>query len=390
MSELSSQPATLPAILALANGDVFYGYSRGAVGYTVGEVVFNTAMTGYQEIITDPSYAEQLVTLTCPHIGNVGVNPHDAESKRAWIAGLIVREFSPVVSNWRATESLDDYLKSENIIAISGIDTRQLTRLIREQGAQNGCIMAGTIDVDAAIAHAKNFPGLQGKNLTELVSTTEIQSWNEGTLLPFNQKKAVPIEYHAVVYDFGVKRQILRLLVDHGCKVTVVPANTSFETVLSLTPDGVVMSNGPGDPAACLNAIQLTKQFLEKNIPFFGICLGFQLVALACGGNTFKMKFGHHGANHPVQELSSGRVYITSQNHGFAVDEATLPDVFNVTHRSLFDGTLQGIAHKTKPAIAFQGHPEASPGPQDVCGLFANFVELMREYRRNNLNPRIS
>jgi carbamoyl-phosphate synthase small subunit len=378
MSEIDRQQMRVPAILALANGSVFSGYSRGAMGHTVGEVVFNTSMTGYQEIITDPSYAEQIVTLTYPHIGNVGVNPDDCESGRAWVAGLIVREISPIVSNWRATQSLDDYLKAQNIVAIEGIDTRRLTRIIREQGAQNGCIMSGTTDATAALQHARAYAGLQGKDLAKVVSTTEISRWEQGTL-----KLTAPVEsqakhrFHVVVYDFGIKQQILRLLVDQGCHVTVVPAQTSVEQVMALKPDGVAMSNGPGDPAACGYAIEFIRQYLERNVPFFGICLGFQLLALACGGKTFKMKFGHHGANHPVQNIATGRVFITSQNHGFAVDETCLPESLRITHRSLFDGTLQGMAHKTKLAIAFQGHPEASPGPHDVCEMFAEFIKLM-------------
>lgn len=374
------QQTRVPAILALANGSVFSGYSRGVSGHTVGEVVFNTSMTGYQEIITDASYAEQIVTLTYPHIGNVGVNPSDAESNRAWVAGLIVREFSPIVSNWRAMQSLDDYLKTQNIIAIEGIDTRRLTRIIREQGAQNGCIMTGTTDATEALKHACGYAGLKGKDLAKVVSTTEITRWEEGTLplAPVVTRVKPASRFHVVVYDFGVKQQILRLLVDQGCHLTVVPAQTTVEQVMALKPDGVVMSNGPGDPAACGYAIEFIRQYLEKNVPFYGICLGFQLLAIACGGKTFKMKFGHHGANHPVQEIATGRVFITSQNHGFAVDEASLPESLQITHRSLFDGTLQGMAHKTKPAIAFQGHPEASPGPHDVCVMFEDFIQLMQ------------
>lgn len=366
------QQNRVPAVLALANGSFFSGYAGGASGHTVGEVVFNTSMTGYQEILTDPSYAEQIVTLTYPHIGNTGVNPEDCESYRAWAAGLIVREFSPIVSNWRAKQSLDEYLRTQNIIAIGGIDTRRLTRIIRDQGAQPGCIMTGTTDPAEALQYARAYPGLAGKDLAKVVSTQEIRIWDEGTTT-----QRPPIRFHVVVYDFGVKQQILRLLVDQGCRVTVVPAQTSVEKVLALKPDGVVMSNGPGDPAACDYAIEYTKQYLAKNIPFFGICLGFQLLGLAAGGKTFKMKFGHHGSNHPVQDLATGRVFITSQNHGFAVDETTLPRTLRVTHRSLFDGTLQGIAHVNQCAIAFQGHPEASPGPQDVCYIFKDFIEMM-------------
>lgn len=369
------------AILALADGSLFSGYTIGVDGQTVGEVIFNTTSTGYQEILTDPSYAEQIITLTSPHVGNVGVNTDDQESYRIWAAGLIIRELSPIVSNWRAKQSLEDYLKSEGIVAIAGIDTRRLVRLIREQGALNGCIIAGKdTDADWALHCARIYPGLKGRDLAKIASTRRIQTWVDGTL-DFEDKKKFKQQYnyHVVVYDYGLKRQILRLLIDNACSVTVVPVQTAVKEVLDLDPDGILLSNGPGDPAACDYAIPVIQEILEKGIPLLGICLGFQLLALACGGKTEKMKFGHHGTNHPVQNIITGRVYITSQNHSFAVDERKLPDVLRVTHRSLFDGTLQGITHKTKPAIAFQGHPEASPGPWDMQGIFKEFVELMNK-----------
>lgn len=369
-----------PAILALADGSVFSGEAIGANGQTVGEVVFNTSMTGYQEILTDPSYAEQMVTMTYPHIGNVGVNPQDVESQRCWAAGLIVRDYSPLVSNWRATQSLGDYLKANNIVAIAGIDTRRLTRILREKGAQHGCIMTGTTDPAGAIKAAQAFPSLQGKDLAKVVSCAQAYSWSQGVVnldAPQEKPLATHKAKHVVVYDFGVKQQILRLLVDRGCRLTVVPAHTPVQDVLALQPDGVFLSNGPGDPAACDYAIDNIRELLQHDVPVFGICLGFQLLALACGAKTRKMKFGHHGANHPVQDTRSQQVMITSQNHSFAVDEDNLPACLDVTHRSLFDGTLQGIAHKTKAAFAFQGHPEASPGPHDIVSLFDHFVELL-------------
>ena len=381
MSNLNPFNGRKPAILVLADGSLFSGYTVGAEGQTVGEVIFNTTLTGYQEILTDPSYTEQIVTLTYPHIGNVGVNTDDQESYRIWAAGLIIRELSPVVSNWRAKQSLEDYLKSEGIVAIAGIDTRRLVRLIREQGALNGCIMAGgSADVNWALECARAYPGLKGKDLAKFASTRRMQTWVEG-IFSFEDKKKFEQQdnYHVVVYDYGLKQQILRLLVDNGCSVTVVPAQTVVKEVLNLNPNGILLSNGPGDPAACDYAIAAIQEILEKNIPLLGICLGFQLLVLACGGRTEKMKFGHHGANHPIQNITTGRVYITSQNHSFAVDEKNLPDTLRVTHRSLFDGTLQGISHKNKPAIAFQGHPEASPGPRDMQGIFKEFVELMSE-----------
>ena len=380
MRDIDPLNGHLPAVLALADGSVFSGYSIGAKGHVVAEVVFNTAMTGYQEILTDPSYAEQMVTLTYPHIGNVGVNRGDQESDKIWAAGLIVRELSPLVSNWRADQSLEQYLTSQGVVAIAGIDTRRLTRLIREQGAQSACIMAGAPKVETAIAHAKSFAGLKGKDLAQVVGTREVKKWTEGTLDLGGEKKPDTAEkHHVVVYDYGVKRQICRLLVDSGCEVTLVPAQMPVDEVMALRPDGVLLSNGPGDPSACDYAIKNIQHLLEKDVPLFGICLGFQLLALACGAKTVKMKFGHHGANHPVQALDSKQVYITSQNHSFSVDEASLPATLRVTHRSLFDGTLQGITHKNKVAMAFQGHPEASPGPHDIRALFVHFVQQMKE-----------
>lgn len=368
-----------PAILALADGSVFRGSSIGASGHTVGEVVFNTAMTGYQEILTDPSYAEQLVTLTYPHIGNVGINANDKESSKIWSAGLIIRECSPIVSNWRSEMSLSEYLLNNKVVAIADIDTRRLTRLLREKGAQHGCIMAGEgIDEQRAIELAQGYPGLEGKDLAKVVSTAERYEWLEPTHSLDNHKSVHQNQlFHVVVYDFGVKHQILRLLVDRRCRLTVVPAETPVDDVLALQPDGVFLSNGPGDPAACEYAIHNIKVLLDRNIPLFGICLGFQLLALAAGAKSMKMKFGHHGANHPVVDNETQRVMITSQNHGFAIDDASLPKALDVTHRSLFDNTLQGIAHRDKPAFGFQGHPEASPGPHDIRDLFDRFIALM-------------
>ncbi|MBW5802780.1 glutamine-hydrolyzing carbamoyl-phosphate synthase small subunit [Coxiella endosymbiont of Ornithodoros amblus] len=368
-----------PAILALADGRVLCGYSIGADGQTVGEVIFNTTLTGYQEILMDPSYVEQIITFTYPHIGNVGVNMDDQESRRIWAAGLIIRELSPIVSNWRAQQALSDYLRSEEIIGIAGIDTRSLVRLIREKGALHGCIIAGDgAQAEQALKKARIYKGLKGRDLARAVSTTKAQTWQERSWNQTSVPNASSRDYQVVVYDFGLKQQILRLLVDQGCLVTIVPAETNVEEVIALKPNGVVLSNGPGDPAACAYAIETVRQFLEKGVPLLGICLGFQLLALACGAKTEKMKFGHHGANHPVQAAETRRVFITSQNHSFAVNENSLPATLRVTHRSLFDGTLQGIAHKTKPAIAFQGHPEASPGPRDMREIFEEFVKLMR------------
>jgi carbamoyl-phosphate synthase small subunit len=373
----------IPALLALEDGSVFRGYAAGATGETVGEVVFNTAMTGYQEILTDPSYAKQLVTLTYPHIGNTGVNVEDEESASVHAAGLIVRDVPRRASNWRSTESLPDYLKRHGIVAIAGIDTRRLTRILRDKGALNGCIVAGEqIDADAALAKARAFPGLDGMDLAKEVTVGESYSWNEGVYdldrTAFNQPSK---RFKVVAYDYGVKYNILRLLAEQGCDITVVPAQTPAADVLAMKPDGVFLSNGPGDPAACDYAVEATKQFLDAKIPLFGICLGHQIMGLAVGAKTLKMKFGHHGANHPVKDMDDGRVLITSQNHGFAVDPATLPANVRVTHTSLFDGSLQGFALTDRPAFCFQGHPEASPGPHDIGYLFDRFAALMQEAR---------
>ncbi|MBD8483658.1 MULTISPECIES: glutamine-hydrolyzing carbamoyl-phosphate synthase small subunit [Pseudomonas] len=377
---------TKPAILALADGSIFRGEAIGADGQTVGEVVFNTAMTGYQEILTDPSYAQQIVTLTYPHIGNTGTTPEDAESDRVWSAGLVIRDLPLVASNWRNTLSLDEYLKANNVVAIAGIDTRRLTRILREKGAQNGCIMAGDdISEEAAIAAARAFPGLKGMDLAKEVSTKDTYQWRSSVWdLKSDSHPDVPnseLPYHVVAYDYGVKVNILRMLVERGCHLTVVPAQTPAADVLALNPDGVFLSNGPGDPEPCDYAIQAIKEVLQTEIPVFGICLGHQLLALAAGAKTVKMGHGHHGANHPVQDVDSGVVMITSQNHGFAVDEATLPSNVRAIHKSLFDGTLQGIELTDKAAFSFQGHPEASPGPNDVSPLFDRFIESMAKRR---------
>lgn len=376
------------ALLALADGTTFVGTAIGAPGRTVGEVVFNTAMTGYQEILTDPSYCKQIVTLTYPHVGNVGTNDEDEEATRVFAAGLVVRDISLTVSNWRAMSSVQDYLRGHNVVAIAEIDTRKLTRILREKGAQNGCIMAGhTIDQARAIELARSFPGLQGMDLAKEVSTRDSYEWNAGVWNHAQDvKPARPdARFHVVAYDFGVKRNILRLLVDRGCKVSVVPAQTPADEVFALKPDGVFLSNGPGDPEPCDYAIAAIKAFCAQRLPVFGICLGHQLLGLASGARTSKMKFGHHGANHPVLDLEKGTVMITSQNHGFAVDEATLPGHVRATHRSLFDGSLQGIVRTDCPAFSFQGHPEASPGPHDVVGLFDRFVDLMAGSRQDSL-----
>ncbi|UGB47037.1 glutamine-hydrolyzing carbamoyl-phosphate synthase small subunit [Frateuria edaphi] len=372
-----------PALLALEDGSVFHGHAVGATGETVGEVVFNTAMTGYQEILTDPSYARQIVTLTYPHVGNTGVNPADAESTRVQAAGLIVRDVPRRPSNWRSTESLPDYLARQNIVAIAGIDTRRLTRILRDKGALNGCILAGEgVDAETALAKARAFPGLNGMDLAKVVSVREPYRWTEGVYdLDRATFTAPGTRYKVVAYDYGTKLNILRLLASHGCDITVVPAQTPAAEVLAMKPDGVFLSNGPGDPAACDYAIAATKAFLDAKIPLFGICLGHQLMGLALGAKTIKMKFGHHGANHPVKDHDDGRVLITSQNHGFAVDPATLPANVRVTHTSLFDGSLQGFALTDRPAFCFQGHPEAAPGPHDVGYLFARFAQLMQEAR---------
>ncbi|MGZ0716182.1 glutamine-hydrolyzing carbamoyl-phosphate synthase small subunit [Pseudomonas palleroniana] len=377
---------TKPAILALADGSIFRGDAIGADGQTVGEVVFNTAMTGYQEILTDPSYAQQIVTLTYPHIGNTGTTPEDVESDRVWSAGLVIRDLPLVASNWRNTMSLSDYLKANNVVAIAGIDTRRLTRILREKGSQNGCIMVGdNISEAAAIAAAQGFPGLKGMDLAKVVSVKEKYEWRS-TVWDLKTDDHATIEaaelpYHVVAYDYGVKYNILRMLVERGCRVTVVPAQTPASDVLALQPDGVFLSNGPGDPEPCDYAIQAIKDVLETEIPVFGICLGHQLLALASGAKTLKMGHGHHGANHPVQDLDTGVVMITSQNHGFAVDEATLPSNVRAIHKSLFDGSLQGIERTDKSAFSFQGHPEASPGPNDVAPLFDRFINEMAKRR---------
>ena len=372
-----------PALLALEDGSVFHGHAVGATGETVGEVVFNTAMTGYQEILTDPSYARQMVTLTYPHIGNTGVNAEDAESDKVHAAGLIVRDVPRLASNWRSTMSLPEYLKKHDIVAIAGIDTRRLTRILRDKGALNGCIVAGAdLDVDAALAKARAFPGLNGMDLAKVVSVSKRYDWNEGVYdldnTAFNQPSK---RFKVVAYDYGVKLNILRLLAEQGCDITVVPAQTPAAEVLAMKPDGVFLSNGPGDPAACDYAVAATRELLDAKIPLFGICLGHQIMGLALGAKTLKMKFGHHGANHPVKDLDDGRVLITSQNHGFAVDPATLPANVRVTHSSLFDGSLQGFALTDRPAFCFQGHPEASPGPHDIGYLFDRFAKLMQEAR---------
>ena len=366
------------AILVLEDGTVFEGESVGAPGLSVGEVVFNTAMTGYQEILTDPSYARQLVTLTYPHIGNTGCTALDDEAQQVWASGLIVRNVPRRPSNWRNQIALPEWLKARGIVAISEIDTRKLTRLLRDRGAQNGALMAGDVNVDTALEAARKFPGLKGMDLAKVVSTGERYPWTEGQLdLDRNAFVSASPKFRVVAYDFGVKLNILRMLAERGCDVTVVPAQTSAADVLALKPDGVFLSNGPGDPAPCDYAIAAIRTFIEQKIPTFGICLGHQLLGLASGAQTLKMKFGHHGANHPVIDIDSGRVMITSQNHGFAIDEATLPANVRVTHRSLFDGSNQGIALSDAPAFSFQGHPEASPGPHDVAPLFDRFISMM-------------
>lgn len=369
-----------PAILALEDGSLFRGISIGAPGHTTGEVVFNTAMTGYQEILTDPSYARQIVTLTYPHIGNVGANSEDEESGRVWAAGLVIRDLPLLASNFRSQWTLAEYLSERGVVGIADIDTRRLTRILREKGAQNGCVMAGDCDEERAVALAREFPGLKGMDLAREVSVSETYRWSEGTwTLGRGFEKAATAAHRVVAYDFGVKRNILRMLVDRGCELVVVPAETPAAAVLAMDPDGVFLSNGPGDPEPCVYAIDAIREIVATGIPVFGICLGHQLLALASGAATLKMKFGHHGANHPVQNLDDGSVLITSQNHGFAVDEATLPANLRATHRSLFDGSLQGIHRSDRPAFSFQGHPEASPGPREAGKLFDHFIELMAE-----------
>ncbi|MUK70540.1 glutamine-hydrolyzing carbamoyl-phosphate synthase small subunit [Aliivibrio fischeri] len=374
------------ALLVLEDGTVFHGQSIGADGSAVGEVVFNTSMTGYQEILTDPSYSQQIVTLTYPHIGNTGINSEDEESSSIHAQGLVIRDLPLLASNFRSEQTLSEYLKSQNIVGIADIDTRKLTRILREKGAQNGCIVAGTnLDEAFALAQAKEFPGLKGMDLAKEVTTSEAYQWKQGSWtltggLP-EEKADSELPFHVVAYDFGAKRNILRMLVDRGCRLTVVPAQTPAEDVLAMNPDGVFLSNGPGDPAPCTYAIEATKVFLEKGLPIFGICLGHQILALASGAQTVKMKFGHHGANHPVKDLDRDVVMITAQNHGFAADEETLPTNLRATHKSLFDGTLQGIHRTDKPAFSFQGHPEASPGPHDAAPLFDHFIELIQQHK---------
>ena len=373
-----------PAVLALQDGTVFHGTSVGADGQTIGEVIFNTAMTGYQEIITDPSYCRQIVTLTCPHIGNTGSNSSDMESSSIHVSGLIMRDSSLVASSWRSERSFGEMLRQGEVVAIADIDTRKLTRIIREQGAQSGCILTGDADTEKAVRHASKFPGIVGTDLAKFVTTERPYQWCHGST--FDRKARILSRriapYHVVAYDFGIKRNILHLLSDLDCRMTVVPAATSASEALAMAPDGIFLSNGPGDPEPCDYAITAIKEFLKKGIPIFGICLGHQLLALAAGAKTVKMKFGHHGANHPVQDVATGQVLITSQNHGFTVDEKSLPKTVEVTHRSLFDGSLQGIAFKRTPAFGFQGHPEASPGPHDIRPLFERFILAMDVRKR--------
>lgn len=381
MPKNSEAPAvTEPAVLALEDGSLFHGISVGAPGRTIGEVVFNTAMTGYQEILTDPSYCRQIVTLTYPHIGNTGTNTDDHESDRVYAAGLVIRDLPALESNFRSEISLAEFLRRGNVVAIAEIDTRRLTRRLRDKGAMSGCILTGQADVKTAVEHARRFPGLAGMDLARVVTTKESYQWNLGCNWPATDlmpgKRPAP--YLVVAYDFGIKRNILRLLVEHECRLVVVPAQTTAEDVLAMEPDGVFLSNGPGDPEPCAYAIEATRRILASGTPVFGICLGHQILSLASGARTVKMKFGHHGANHPVLDIDSGKVLITSQNHGFAVDEATLPPVLRPTHRSLFDNSLQGVERTDCSAFSFQGHPEASPGPHDVSSLFARFTGLMR------------
>jgi carbamoyl-phosphate synthase small subunit len=382
------------ALLALEDGSLFWGESIGAEGQSVGEVVFNTAIAGYQEIFTDPSYHRQIVTLTYPHVGNVGVNAEDQESSRVWLAGLVIRDLARRMSSWRAQGTLSDYLRGQGIVAIAGVDTRRLTRLLREKGAQNGCVQAGGgIDGPVALAAARAFPGLKGMDLAREVTTAHPYRWVEGMWKsPRGAWRGSIVRcpqdaYHVVAYDFGVKHNILRLLVERGCRVTVVPAQTTASEAAALSPDGIFLSNGPGDPEPCDYAIGAIRQFLDRKLPLFGICLGHQLLGLAGGGRTVKMKFGHHGANHPVLELATGRVVITSQNHGFAVEEASLPFNVRPTHRSLFDGSLQGMEFADCPAFSFQGHPEASPGPHDIADMFDRFIDLMAAVNSARATP---
>ena len=374
---------SVPAILALADGSIFQGFSIGASGQTIGEVVFNTAITGYQEILTDPSYSRQIVTLTYPHIGNVGVNEEDVEANKIHAAGLIIKDLPLLASNFRSQQSLSDYLKSQNVVGIAGIDTRKLTRILREKGAQNGAILAGeAANSEEALALARSFPGLAGMDLAKVVSTTKPYVWTESEWqLGAGYGQQANPKFHVVAFDYGVKYNILRMLAQRGCKVTVLPAQSTAADALALNPDGIFLSNGPGDPEPCDYAIAATKEFIARGIPTFGICLGHQIMGLAVGAKTLKMKFGHHGANHPVQDLATKQVMITSQNHGFAVDQATLPDNCRITHVSLFDGSLQGFELTDKPAFCFQGHPEASPGPHDIAPLFDRFVAMMEKHK---------
>ncbi|NVK43438.1 MAG: glutamine-hydrolyzing carbamoyl-phosphate synthase small subunit [Oceanospirillaceae bacterium] len=372
---------TRPAILALEDGSIFRGVAIGAEGQSSGEVVFNTSMTGYQEILTDPSYCRQIVTLTYPHIGNVGTNAEDEESAKTWVSGLVIRDLPLLASNFRSEQSLEEYLKANNIVGIADIDTRRLTRILREKGAQNGCIMAGEIDEEKALAEARAFPGLKGMDLAKVVSVEQAYEWRSTTWelgVGHVERSDDELPFHVVAFDFGVKRNILRMLVERGCRLTVVPAQTPASEVLALNPDGVFLSNGPGDPEPCDYAIEAIQDICKTDLPVFGICLGHQLLALASGAKTVKMKFGHHGANHPVQDLDTKHVMITSQNHGFAVDEDSLPETVRAIHKSLFDGSLQGIERTDRPAFSFQGHPEASPGPHDVAPLFDRFIEQMK------------
>jgi carbamoyl-phosphate synthase small subunit len=382
-NEPAAVPAASPALLALADGSIFRGSSVGAAGLASGEVVFNTAITGYEEILTDPSYCRQIVTLTHPHIGNTGTNREDMESAQVFAAGLVIRDLSAAVSNWRAEQRLADFLVENKVVAIAGIDTRRLTRILREKGAQNGAIVAESSDAEKALAAARAFPGLAGMDLAKVVSTPKPYEWVEGgwRLGTGYAKGVTKARFHVVAYDYGVKRNILRMLADRGCRVTVLPAQAPAREALALKPDGVFLSNGPGDPEPCEYAIRAIAEIIEKGIPTFGICLGHQLMGLASGAKTVKMKFGHHGANHPVKDLESGGVVITSQNHGFAVDSRTLPPNLKPTHVSLFDGSLQGLARTDRPAFCFQGHPEASPGPHDIGYLFDRFVSMMEERR---------
>ncbi|WP_415391013.1 glutamine-hydrolyzing carbamoyl-phosphate synthase small subunit [Porticoccus sp. Uisw_050_02] len=372
------------AILVLQDGTIFKGRSIGAEGLSSGEVVFNTSMTGYQEILTDPSYARQIITFTHPHIGNTGTNTEDEESSRIWAAGLVIRDLPALASNFRSERSLDVYLKEKNILGISDIDTRKLTRILREKGAQSGCLMAGDIDEGVALQVACDFAGLEGVDLAKVVTTTTVFKWTEGSWkLGSGHQQSKNSLYKIVAYDFGVKRNILRMLVDRGADLTVVPAQTSAAEVLEMNPDGIFLSNGPGDPQPCTYAVDSIREILKTDIPIFGICLGHQLLALASGAKTMKMKFGHHGANHPVKDIGAGKVVITSQNHGFSVDERSLPSTLRVTHYSLFDGSVQGIHRTDKPAFGFQGHPEASPGPHEASLLFDHFFELISYAKKN-------